>query len=67
MRVHWTDEALAHLDNIHRYIASDAPVYALRMVDKLTRRSQQIGAFPRSGRVVPEYREQDVREVIEAP
>ena len=55
MKVHWTDEALSHLDNIYRYIAADAPVYALRMVDKITRRSQQIGAFPQSGRVVPEY------------
>ena len=69
MKVHWTDEALSHLDNIYRYIAADAPVYALRMVDKITRRSQQIGAFPQSGRVVPEYQdqEQDIREVLEAP
>ena len=27
MKVHWTDEALSHLDNIYRYIAADAPVY----------------------------------------
>ncbi len=67
MKVHWTDEALSHLDNIYRYIAADAPVYALRMVDKITRRSQQIGAFPQSGREVPEYQEQDIREVLEAP
>ena len=69
MKVHWTDEALSHLDNIYRYIAADAPVYALGMVDKITRRSQQIGAFPQSGRVVPEYQdqEQDIREVLEAP
>ena len=51
-RFHWTDEALSHLDNIYRYIAADAPIYALRMVDKITRRSQQIGAFPQSGREV---------------
>ena len=37
------------------------------MVDKITRRSQQIGAFPQSGREVPEYQEQDIREVLEAP
>ena len=67
MKVHWTDEALSHLDNIYRYIAADAPVYARRIVDKITRRSQQIGAFPQSGREVPEYQEQDIREVLEAP
>lgn len=67
MKVFWTDEALSHLDSIYNHIASDAPVYALRMVDRLTRRSQQISTFPQSGRVVPEYKEQDIREVIEAP
>ena len=45
MKVYWTDEALKHLDNIHRHIAEDSPVYARRMVDKITRRSQQIGGF----------------------
>ena len=64
MKVRWTDEALGHLDSIYQHIAADSPVYALRMVDKLTR-SQQIGDFPLSGRQVPEYEEYKVREVIE--
>ena len=67
MKVRWTDEAQAHLDSIYQHIAADSPVYALRMVDKLTRRSQQIGDFPLSGRVVPEYEEYTVRDVIEPP
>lgn len=67
MKVRWTDEALGHLDSIYQHIAADSPVYALRMVDKLTRRSQQIGDFPLSGRLVPEYEEYKVREVIEPP
>ena len=67
MKVRWTDEALAHLDSIYQHIAADSPIYALRMVDKLTRRSQQIGDFPLSGRLVPEYEEYKVREVIEPP
>ena len=40
MKVFWTDEALRHLDSIYRHIAEDAPVYAQRMVDKITRRSR---------------------------
>lgn len=67
MKVRWTDEALGHLDSIYQHIAADSPVYALRMVDKLTRRSQQISDFPLSGRLVPEYEEYAVREVIEPP
>ncbi|MBX3324539.1 MAG: type II toxin-antitoxin system RelE/ParE family toxin [Nitrospira sp.] len=54
MKVHWTDTALSHLRSIHAYIGRSSPEYALRIVDRLTRRSQQIAAFPQSGRIVPE-------------
>ncbi|HPD16070.1 MAG TPA: type II toxin-antitoxin system RelE/ParE family toxin [Planctomycetota bacterium] len=67
MKVHWTDTAQAHLDAIRRYIAQDSVEYALRMVDRLTRRSQVIAGFPLSGRTVPEYERDDLREVIEGP
>lgn len=67
MRVHWTDTAQAHLDAIHAYIAQDSAEYAKRMIDRLTRRSQQIADFLLSGRRVPEYDMNQVREVIEAP
>ena len=65
MKVHWTDTAEAHLDAIHDYIAQNSPEYAKRIVDQLTRRSQQIGKFPFSGRRVPEYDIDQIREVIE--
>jgi len=35
------------------------------MADRLTRRSQQIAEFPFSGRRVPEYDVDQIREVIE--
>jgi addiction module RelE/StbE family toxin len=65
MRVHWTSTAERHLAAIHGYIARNSPEYAKRMVDRLTRRSQQIGEFPFSGRMVPEYELPQIREVIE--
>ena len=67
MKIHWTDTAENHLDAIHAYIAHDSPEYAKRMVDRLTRRSQQIADFPLSGRRVPEYEIDLIREVIEGP
>jgi toxin ParE1/3/4 len=65
MKVHWTDTAQQHLAAIHAYIAQDSPEYATRMVDRLTRRSQQMAGFPLSGRRVPEYDMDQIREVIE--
>jgi plasmid stabilization system protein ParE len=67
MRVHWTDTAERHLDALYAYISQDSPEYARRMVDRLTRRSQQIAEFPFSGRRVPEYDVDQIREVIEDP
>lgn len=50
-----------------KYITHDSPVYAKRMVDRLTKRSEQIADFPMSGRMVPEYEADDIREMIEKP
>ena len=65
MKVLWTESALAQLQAIHDYLAQSSPGYALRIVDRLTARSIQIATFPFSGRMVPEYELNEVREVIE--
>jgi plasmid stabilization system protein ParE len=67
VRVPWTHTAIEHLLAIYEHIAQDAPLYARRMIDRLIKRSEQIAAFPRSRRLVPEYAVPDIREVIERP
>ncbi len=67
MKALWTDSALAQLQTIHDYLAQTSPEYALRIIDRLTKRSIQISQFPFSGRMVPEYELNEVREVIEGP
>ena len=37
------------------------------MIERITDRSQQIGAFPMSGRTVPEFQVGQLREVFEHP
>jgi len=67
MRVHWTNNAIEHLVNIYEHIALNSPTYATRMVDRITRRSEKIADQPLSGRKVPEYEAEDIRELIEKP
>lgn len=67
MKVDWTDTALGHLTDIYEYISRDSPQYARRMVDRITSRSKQIGLFPESAPIVPEYERSNIREVIEGP
>ena len=67
MKVSWTESSLSQLQTIHDYIAQTSPDYALRMIDRLTKRSIQISDFPYSGRMVPEYESNEIREVLEWP
>jgi toxin ParE1/3/4 len=67
MKVHWTRNAVNHLVNIYEYISLNSPTYAKRMVDRITRRSMQIADHPLSGRKVPEYQNEYIREMIEKP
>lgn len=59
--------ARRHLRAIHDYIAQDSPTYAKRFVAGILDRSDQLGRFPESGRVVPERQQPDLREIFEPP
>ena len=65
MRVFWTDAALGQLESIRDYFARTSPEYAQRLVERLVNRSERIASFPRSGRMVPEYEIEEVRQVIQ--
>jgi toxin ParE1/3/4 len=67
VKVEWTDNAISHLVAIFDYIAKDSSFYAQRVVDRLTKCSQQLADFPMSGRMVPEYELKEIREVVERP
>lgn len=65
MKVIWTPRAQQRLQELHDYIAEDQPINATRFVERLLSRGEQIGDQPRSGRVVPEYQRETIREVLE--
>lgn len=56
--------AEADLEDIVRYIAGHNPEAAVRMGYALIARAEGLAAFPEIGRVVPEFRRADLREVI---
>ena len=62
--VKWTPQALADLEAIGDFYAQDAPSYAQVVVDKLFEATRRLKAFPRSGRIVPEIRDKNIRELI---
>jgi addiction module RelE/StbE family toxin len=67
MRIVWTPEAIARLDDIEAYIAKDSPANAREMIARLLARTRQLETAALSGREVPEYRREDIRELLERP
>ena len=66
-RIVWSKAALADLRDLVRYIAADDPRAARRFGDRIVSRVEGLQSFPRLGRMVPEYRDELVRELILAP
>ncbi len=56
--------AQADLEDIVRYIAHHNTDAAVRMGYELITRAESVAAFPEVGRVVPEFRQPNLREVI---
>ena len=65
VKVVWTDLAIEDLKSIHDYISRDSKFYADRFVTKLINRVGQLENHPQSGRIVPEFGKEDIRELIE--
>ena len=61
----WTEYAIEDLRLIHEYISKDSKRYADRFVEKLMERVDQLESFSKSGRVVPEFNSETIRELIE--
>ena len=62
--VELSPHAVLDLEDIAEPIARDDPEAADRWVVRLANRARRVGAFPRSGRMVPEYGEPNIREVF---
>ena len=64
MKTVWSPLALARVEDIARYIAEDNPDAAVKWVDDLFARVEQLADYPKSGRMVPEVGSPRIRELI---
>jgi len=67
LRVDWTFEAVAHLDGIYSTLLPFSERSAQEWVVRINERVLSLRDFPRLGRIVPEYRIERFRELIEPP
>lgn len=62
--IRWTNQAVEDLESIANFIARDSENYAKMFVNKIMKSLDQVIAFPMSGRIVSEFKQDDIREVI---
>ncbi|SPE43824.1 Addiction module antitoxin [Candidatus Sulfotelmatobacter sp. SbA7] len=63
-RIAWSRRAVQDLDTITDYIAADSPAYAGVVLKNILNKTRILARFPRAGRKVPEFDDENVRELI---
>jgi len=63
----WSPSAQLDLKDIAAFIAEDSPSAAHRFVKSLFEVVERLADFPEFGRIVPEFDDPGIREVIRRP
>lgn len=63
-RVVWSRRAIEDLEAIAEYIAQDSPAYAAGVIRTVISQTKMLSRFPRSGRKVPEFDDDNIRELL---
>ncbi len=64
MKITWSPRSKSQLNDIAEYIALDKPTAAYRWLEDLFKAVEKLELFPKSGRKVPEFNQEDIREII---
>lgn len=63
-KIKWSPRAVSNLKEICSYISKDSVYYASLFAKRILSIVKSISSFPKSGRVVPEYGNDNLREKI---
>lgn len=63
-KIKWSPRAAANFEDICNYIARDSEHYAALFARKVNAIIKAIPEFPKAGRIVPEYGDENLRERI---
>jgi toxin ParE1/3/4 len=60
----WTEPAVADLEEIGLFMSKDNPPAAEKVGSRIIREAENVAAFARLGRIVPEFGNPQIREII---
>ena len=64
VKLNWREDANDNLIQIYNYIYEDSVYYAIKTVNEIVRRTDDLNFSPYMGRKVPEYDMVEIRELI---
>lgn len=64
MKIVWSPLAVEQVQDIAAYIALDKPSVAIEWAEKIFNSVNQLIEFPDSGRIVPEIKRKEIRELV---
>ncbi|MEI6817568.1 MAG: type II toxin-antitoxin system RelE/ParE family toxin [Bacteroidota bacterium] len=65
VEITWSEDARENLIDIFDFISKDSIHYANKEIQLITNRVKILQGFPMSGKIVPEIKKENVRELIE--
>lgn len=63
-KIIWSLKSVENLEDISNYISKNSPLYAPVFVQKIISSVDRLSDFPFSGRKVPEFDDDKIREII---
>ncbi|MBN2536535.1 MAG: type II toxin-antitoxin system RelE/ParE family toxin [Spirochaetales bacterium] len=64
VKIIWSDKALSDIEEIIAYISKDSEYFAINSASKIISTVELLKSFPDIGRIVPEYQNTEIRELI---
>lgn len=63
-KIRWSPKAVSHFQEICSFIRKDSDHYASFFAKRILKIIELLPEFPKSGRMVPEYQDENIREKI---
>jgi plasmid stabilization system protein ParE len=64
IKIVWSRRAIDDIEELVSYISQDSELYAVNFASKIVNAVETLKVFPEIGRIVPEYNNPRIRELI---
>jgi toxin ParE1/3/4 len=63
-KVHWSPQAISDVESIRDFVGRDSPSFGTLLAARIVDSVERLGMLPESGRIVPEFQDATLREIL---